>query len=588
MQEWEAIADHAGDPDKDRHEQVSSIAVRLCQELLATIMWDSLRASGATNGCLFQVDYGSRELVALLPIGEGWEEVKEYPRIRLFEAGRHGITSHVASAGTSYLSGDVSKDPYYKAAFPWVKSELAVPVVDRSGKVIGVLNMESREPDAFDHEHLSRLEELARQAALVMSLADYEAREKSLLEVGKSLSVLKETETLISEVVDIAAVLLKAQDCSLFLLEDGDLLRLRASVGSLSQFIEKATYPVGEGLTGWAAAHNQPVRVNNPRADPRWRGLYNEFAPEELAAFLAVPVRGREEILGVMRVVRRKWLGDGFNSDFTEDDEGLMTTLASQLGVALENAKLVEKLVEVERMAAWGQLSARAAHMIGNTVFAVKGDLNELVHRVQEEGANHGLLQLLDNAHKGIFRLEEVLQEFKDFVMATRLVTSSQQLDELVRELLGDCFPRDTSVRLTTELASEGAQVEVDVAKLRRCCQELILDSLRALQGKGNIIVKTALAAKEEAEALGTHSLHPDFVKIEIADDGPGISEDNKEKIFTPFFTTGAKGMGLGLSIVKGIVEAHGGVIREVGKEGKGAHFVILLPRREPREPRDE
>lgn len=582
--DWETMADHAGDPSKDRHEQVASIAIRLCQELLDTIMRNSLRACRANNGCLYQVDYGSRELLALLPVGEGWEEIEEHPRIRLFEAGRHGITSHVASTGTPYLSGDVSEDPHYKAAFQWVKSELAVPVKDRSGRVIGVLNMESREANAFDRVHLRRLEGLAGQAALVMALADYEAREKSLLEVGKSLAVPMDTRAVVSDVVDIAAVLLKAQDCSLFLVEDTDRLTLRASVGSLSRFIAKATYRVGEGLTGWVVAHNQAIRIPDPRSDPRWRGLYSEFPPEELAAFLAVPVPGREGVLGVIRVVRRTWPGRGFDGEFTESDEELMATLASQLGVALENAKLVQRLVEAERMAAWGQMSARAVHMIGNTVFALKGELNELSHCLRGEGAGQGLLQLVERANKGIFRLEEVLQEFKDFVMATRLVTSRCDLDELIRDVLDESFPQGTGVQLVEELGAQGTEVVVDVPKFRRCCEELLLDAVRALQGKGTVTVKTSCIGKEETGLIGGVRFPGGAVQIEISDDGPGVSRENKERIFSPFFTTRAQGMGLGLSIVKGIIESHGGAIREVGEEGKGAHFVILLPRWEPGE----
>ena len=574
---------HAGDPEKDRHTEVASIAIRLCQELLTTIMWNSLRACGADTGCLYQVDYGSRELIALLPVGEGWTDIPEHPRLTLFAPGRQGITSYVVATGAPYVSADVSEDPYYKAAFTWVKSELALPVLGRSGKVIGVLNMESRRPAAFSQAHIDRLEELARQAALVMSLADYEAREKSLLEVGKSLTTLKAPEALMADVVDIAAVLLNAQDCSLFLLEDDNRLTLRASVGSLSRFIQQATYTVGEGLTGWVAEHNQPIRIADPRTDPRWRGLYSEFPLEELGAFMAVPVPGREGNLGVMRVVRRKWLGNHFGFEFTEDDEELMITLASQLGVALDNAKLLQKLVEVERVAAWGQMSARAAHMIGNTVFAVKGDLNELNHRLQQNLTGLELTGLIESANKSIFRLEEMLQEFRDFVTASRLDLSRRDLDPLVSQLVAECFPRGTGVRLMTEFHAEGVKVEVDVAKLSRCFEELISDSLRALNGSGTITVRTAPATEQDAEIVGTPVSPADFVKIEVSDDGPGIGAASKDNIFTPFFTTRAKGMGLGLTIVKGIIEGHGGIIREVGEEGKGARFLILLPRLQTR-----
>ncbi len=68
------------------------------------------------------------------------------------------------------------------------------------------------------------------------------------------------------------------------------------------------------------------------------------------------------------------------------------------------------------------------------------------------------------------------------------------------------------------------------------------------------------------------------FVCIEVEDEGPGVPEEQKSKVFDPYQTSRAKGMGLGLSIVKGIADAHGGTVFEAGEEGKGARFVILLP----------
>jgi len=68
------------------------------------------------------------------------------------------------------------------------------------------------------------------------------------------------------------------------------------------------------------------------------------------------------------------------------------------------------------------------------------------------------------------------------------------------------------------------------------------------------------------------------YVQIEVADKGPGVPEDQKDRIFRPFYTSRVKGMGLGLSIVKGIVEAHRGQIQEIGSEGSGARFSIFLP----------
>ena len=90
--------------------------------------------------------------------------------------------------------------------------------------------------------------------------------------------------------------------------------------------------------------------------------------------------------------------------------------------------------------------------------------------------------------------------------------------------------------------------------------------------------VSTSLAAAKEARNLCGLPSKRKYIRVEFADAGPGVAESDKERIFNPFFTSRAKGMGLGLSIVKGIVEAHHGRICETGSQGTGARFVIFFP----------
>src|SRR5205085_6699900 len=117
-----------------------------------------------------------------------------------------------------------------------------------------------------------------------------------------------------------------------------------------------------------------------------------------------------DTILGVLRVLRRKSHSPWFSNHFTEADERLLGAIASQLGAAIENARSFQKLVRAERMAAWGELSARSAHMIGNRSFALKGDLNELKHLA--ESVDHcperdEILLLVQSMENGIQRLED-------------------------------------------------------------------------------------------------------------------------------------------------------------------------------------
>jgi signal transduction histidine kinase len=98
---------------------------------------------------------------------------------------------------------------------------------------------------------------------------------------------------------------------------------------------------------------------------------------------------------------------------------------------------------------------------------------------------------------------------------------------------------------------------------------ELIENSIDFQPHGGMLTIRTGLAADETVRELTRQPMNGPVLQIEFIDHGPGLSEQDRERVFTPFYTRKAKGMGLGLSIVKGIIEAHRGVIREVGQSGE-------------------
>jgi signal transduction histidine kinase len=620
-------------------------------ELLRAILEEALDAVGAMRGFVALVDHGTGELVVRFTAGSGWDEAKRQRRIKISDAPGHGITSYVAATGLPYVCDDVSSDPRYVMYFPDVRSELAVPLLDRHGRAIGVLNIEDERPHAFSPRDQQLLVVLASQASIAITMADYRAREAALIEVGNELSTISDTDELMRRVIHKTAELLRADDCSIFQLNAaGDCLILRASQGLLASRVGQFTYRMGEGLTGWVAQHAQPVRTGDVRQDPRWRGLYPELPPEQIEACLAVPIRGREGLLGVLRVVRRKRVvcdgpdssGEGgvppekesFDNYFTDEDEALLTTLAGQVGAALLQQRLIDKLVQTERMAAWGEMSARSAHMIGNKVFAIKGHLNELEHVLAalatagdplptapvESGRGTSLRQAsrpggeplspgteavggrpsaVDDApietlrdltaqlHQGVSRLEEILQEFRDFVMATQLKTAEVSVGELLRDTIAEACAAARGVRLSLDVTQDLPHVPADASRLRRAFSELVENAVNHQAEGGELLISAQPLTPETRERLrglgiggngGGRLLEQAVVVVEFVDRGPGIPAENKSKLFMPFFTTRAKGMGLGLSIVKGIIDAHGGLIREVGRPGEGARFVILLP----------
>lgn len=541
----------------------------------------AMDAVGGDRAFLALVEQHTGELVVVATAGLGWTPETARLRLSLAQETNRGITGHVALTATPYRTGNVHQDPHYVEYFRDVQSEIAVPIRGTSGQSVGVINVESVYPDRFSELHEDRLIAVSHAAASALRVRGFRARETALIEIGNNLTATLDTDTLMAKVIAVAAEMLRFEDCTVFLLDrDSRRLVLAASRGVLAGRVGEAPYRIGEGVTGWVAEHGVPVRLERPFEDPRWRGVCVEFPPEEISALLAVPILGRSSVLGVMRVVRRKSPQAWFSNAFTQSEERILATIGRQVGAAIENIQTHEKLLQSERMAAWGELSARAAHMIGNRVFALKGDLNEMRHLLEEkpcEEIRDELKQLAASMMTGVTRLEEILREFRDFVVATSLTRARCRIDQVLREAVAETFPKRSPVRLTMELDEQLPALSCDATKLKRAFGEIIENALSFQPSGGRLWIRAGILPSAQKAAYGLNQAR-EYVVIEFRDAGPGISAEEKERIFQPFHTTRAKGMGLGLSIVKGIIEAHHGVVREIGRPGEGAWFVVCLP----------
>jgi signal transduction histidine kinase len=564
--------------------------------LLQRYVADAVEATGATRGfaALAEAEVGGLVLVATA--GDGWTDTARETRL----ADRDGsstITSGVATTGKPVRIGDLAQAaPDYQPFFTDIRSVLAVPIaLEPEERVRGVINLECVREDAFTDGDEAFVQALADLAALCLAMEDLGAREAALVQMGKELSAAPDPDSLMQRVVAITKDILRFEDCSIFFLDPNTrrLVLVARRGQALSPHVKTAAYDLGEGLTGWVGQHGEPIRVRDPRTDPRHKGLHRELEDEETGAFLAVPIKSLTGIVGVLRVLRRKSTSPWFPNDFTLADQEVLATIASQVGAAVDNAQLTDRLLQSERLAAWGEMSAMSSHMIGNRVFAIKGDLNELEYQVGQGTDDAPLtvtrrqvIPLLDGMKRGIFRLEELLAEFRDFVRATALATAPADATEITKSVVDEVFPKRGNIVLEADYAAEPLPINADPVKLKRAFSEIVENSITFQESapQGSLRVRTRRLPPNAP--LPTRIAVPKpsasgWAEISFADAGPGVPDTDKEKIFRPFFTSRNRGMGLGLAIVKGIIEAHHGGIVEVGTQGNGAHFVILLPLRE-------
>lgn len=147
----------------------------------------------------------------------------------------------------------------------------------------------------------------------------------------------------------------------------------------------------------------------------------------------------------------------------------------------------------------------------------------------------------------------------------------------MTRETVAEIFPKRTPVLLEENYAPDLPLILCDADKMKRALSELIENAVSFMPNGGTLKVSTQLVAAGQGPKGVRLAQGKAYIRLTFSDSGPGVPPELKEKIFTPFYTSRVKGMGLGLSIVKGIVDAHHGVLRETGEPGSGANFELYL-----------
>ena len=268
-------------------------------------------------------------------------EVADRVRIKVGD----GITGAAAQAGEAVLVNDVSRDPRYISKVPNVSSELAVPLIVKN-KVIGVITIDAEERDFFNEEHKRLLTLIASRMAVGIENARLhtrttrQARTLQLLnEISRELTSILNVDELLKHIGELLSRLIDFQMFSILLLDSSkQKLQHHFSLRFQENIHLKHDIPIGDGLVGYAVQHKVPVLVPDVSKDARYIKLNPETRSE-----LAVPLIYKDDVIGVLDLEHTK---RGF---FTEDHKKTVTTLAAQIAIALENARLYEEVARQEK-----------------------------------------------------------------------------------------------------------------------------------------------------------------------------------------------------------------------------------------------
>jgi PAS domain S-box-containing protein len=546
------------------------------------------------------------------------------PRFRLPLDGEKGITVKAAKTGRSIYVPDVRKEKAYVKGGENMLSELAVPI-KIGGKVLGVLNVESKRLAAFNKNDKELLEILAAHAAIAMSNLQ---RQEELRKLSKKLKNLMKSSTEVMRIKNMRRrlrtiakairnfgwkrVVISLRDENLEIIdlvtfglteEEVKLLWERRSPGHIwrerlgPKFKQ---YKIGEF---YYLPWNDPwIRENVHKIPPdassdnttTYAGVPSRISPEKMVDWhpqdmLYAPLRTPQgKIVGILSMDDPV---DGKKP--TRDSLSPLELFLHQAAIAIENTQLInslrlaraqlkayaeqleqkvqkrteelkksqEALLKAQRLAVIGELAGMVGHDLRNPLTSIQGAIYYLKRKVDSK-IDDKTKEMLNLVEKNVAYSNKIINDLLDYSREIKLEVSETTPKALVKEALDVIeIPKNIQV---VDLTKNEPKIKVDQEKIKRVFINIIKNAVEAMPKGGKLKIKS--------EKLKTN------IKFVFTDTGLGISKEIIEKIWTPLFTTKAKGMGFGLAISKRFIEAHGGSISLKSALRKGTAVTVMLP----------
>ena len=398
------------------------ILLRDEREIVETVLKIADEVLAFQDSEFLLVDEARRELVVVAQRGE----FDIAPGLRLPLDGDRGITVAAARSGRPVYVADVQEDPrYVYAGFP-ARSELAVPV-QIEGRVLGVLNVESRSLDAFTASDARLLSTLASQAALALENARLSAQERRRAEelaavnrVARRITASLDLRETLDSIVAAAAELVPCVLAEISLWdEERQLLTLQALRCEPDRaFPIGKSYPPGKGYTGWVVRNRRPLLV--PDVEAR-QDIRPDLLPGErpFLSYVGLPLLAGEELIGTLVLIHDR------AGAFDEEDLRLLEALAGQAAVAIRNARLYEETVRRHQELSALYSVAEAVNRSLDLNALLQEALDRVIEVTQAQG---GAIRLLDpgtgevvlTAYRGLS--EAYVQEARRFPLSQEIV----------------------------------------------------------------------------------------------------------------------------------------------------------------------
>jgi PAS domain S-box-containing protein len=416
---------------------------------------------------------------------------------------------------------------------------------------------------------------------------DLERRAKGLAALNKASQAMASTlelRVLLGRVMEQAKSLLDAEAAFMLLRtavldEGGHELVFAAVTGSASEKLVGTRLPIATGVAGWVIREKQSALVADAQSDPRFDNRIDAVTGMTTRSVLVVPLLFQDTTQGALEAVNK------VNGTFDQDDLEMLEALASSAAIAIENARLYA--TELQRTAALAraleqqrELDRLQREFIQNVSHELRTPLTLIRgHAELLEAGELGDLQAAQQKSASVIsRRTQMLSKLVDDIIAVLTIEAQKlkreplSLAQLVRTSMADfqAAAETAGLTLSAEIAPDLPLVAGDSVALHRMLDNLVSNALKFTLAKGRVTMRLFRGE--------------DTVTLQVSDTGVGVPNDRLERIFERFYQVDGSttrrygGVGLGLALVKEIVEAHGGQITVASQVGQGTTFTVSLP----------
>lgn len=386
----------------------------------------------------------------------------------------------------------------------------------------------------------------------------------ALMEASRALATATDRDALLRRILDLSTRHVGAERGALFVV-DHDRGGLVATIFHGDELAELHVGP-GRGLVGEVVATGQPIRIRDAYLDARFDRSVDAATGFRTRSVLVTPLVGSDgTVLGALEVLNKQE-ADAFDAD----DEAFLGALAAQAAVALETARLVEERLREARLAGIGQVVATLVHDLRGPLSGLMG----YAALLEQDPPPDMRGDLLEGLRRQGRRMDQMVRSILRYVRGEeRFLFAKTDIDELVAHAAADLAAAAHEHPVTVEAQSEDVGVaRVDALALRRALDNLLRNAVEALEGRSGRVELHACRAGDD-------------VLVRVTDNGKGLAEAARQRLFQAFATAGKReGTGLGLDLVRRVVEGHAGTIDVESSPGQGTTITLSLPADGPAE----